>query len=292
MENEKRKALGKGLEDLFKGDNLDFREIEGKLTEDVSENDIKHLRISDLRPNPYQPRKHFKEEALKELASSIEEYGVLEPIIVKKSSVKGYEIIAGERRVRASKIAGKKTVPSIVRDLTDTEMMEIALLENLQREDLNPIEEAEAYNSLMKHLELTQEELASKLSKSRSYITNTLGLLKLSEANKDLVAKGVLSAGHGRVLSKLKDEKEASKLADRAIKEHLSVRDLEKISKNEGLSKRFKVKKTSPKTFVYREYSNQLEDVLGTKVKVTDSKIEVYYNNKNDLERIIGIING
>lgn len=292
MENEKRKALGKGLEDLFKGDNLDFREIEGKLTEDVSENDIKHLRISDLRPNPYQPRKHFKEEALKELASSIEEYGVLEPIIVKKSSVKGYEIIAGERRVRASKIAGKKTVPSIVRDLTDTEMMEIALLENLQREDLNPIEEAEAYNSLMKHLELTQEELASKLSKSRSYITNTLGLLKLSEANKDLVAKGVLSAGHGRVLSKLKDEKEASKLADRAIKEHLSVRDLEKISKNEGLSKRVKVKKTSPKTFVYREYSNQLEDVLGTKVKVTDSKIEVYYNNKNDLERIIGIING
>ena len=167
----RKKSLGRGLEDLFQDDTLDYEKVEQKILRETPHDEIVQINIDELRPNPYQPRKIFNKEALEELATSIKEYGVFQPIIVKKS-IKGYEIIAGERRVKASKLAGLEKIPAIIRDFTDNEMMEIALLENLQRENLSSIEEAIAYKKLQEALRLTQEELAKKLGKSRSHITN------------------------------------------------------------------------------------------------------------------------
>ena len=186
---ESRRALGKGLEQLFDLENLNVNNVsdfEKKMYEDVKTEEIVEIPINELRPNPYQPRTVFDEDALNELAESIKENGVFQPIIVKKS-IKGYDVIAGERRLRASKIAGLKTIPAIIRQLSDEKMAEIALLENLQRENLNSLEEAKAYKSLIDKLHLTQEELAKKVSKSRSHITNMLGLLRLPNEVQDMV---------------------------------------------------------------------------------------------------------
>ena len=173
--NDKRKALGRGLEQLFNDEGLNFDTIENSIIEEAKTNDqIVEIDLSELRANPYQPRKNFDEEALNELASSIKEHGVFQPIIVKKS-IKGYEIIAGERRFRASKLAGMQTIPAIVKDFSDEEMMQIALLENLQRENLTSIEEAKAYKSIIESMNITQDELAKKVGKSRSHVTNILG---------------------------------------------------------------------------------------------------------------------
>ena len=177
--SEKRNALGRGLEQLFSDDSITFEELEETIVDEAKRNDeIVELDLSELRPNPYQPRKKFDEEALKELAESIKEHGVFQPIIVKKS-IKGYEIVAGERRYRASKMLGLEKIPAIIKDFTDDEMMQISLLENLQRENLTSIEEAKAYKAIIDASNLTQEELAKKVGKSRSYITNILGLLTL-----------------------------------------------------------------------------------------------------------------
>ena len=185
--NDKRKALGRGLEQLFNDEGLNFDTIENSIIEEAKTNDqIVEINLSELRANPYQPRKNFDEEALNELALSIKEHGVFQPIIVKKS-IKGYEIIAGERRFRASKLAGMQTIPAIVKDFSDEEMMQIALLENLQRENLTSIEEAKAYKSIIESMNITQDELAKKVGKSRSHITNILGLLKLPASVQDMV---------------------------------------------------------------------------------------------------------
>lgn len=175
----KRKALGRGLEELFNSENLELEKIESRIMEGATKDEIVEINLSELRSNPYQPRKIFDEEALKELSDSIKVYGVFQPIIVKKS-IKGYDIIAGERRAKASKMAGLTTIPAIVRDFSDEQMMQIALLENLQRENLTAIEEATAYKDIIAALQITQDDLARKLGKSRSHITNMLGLLKLS----------------------------------------------------------------------------------------------------------------
>ena len=276
----KRKALGKGLEDLF-GDTLDFNEVEKEITAKTPKNEIKEIELSELRSNPYQPRKTFDEEKLQELASSIKEHGVFQPIIVKKSIIKGYEIVAGERRVRAS----------IIKDFTDQEMMEIALLENLQRENLNAIEEASAYEGLIKSLSLTQEELAKKLGKSRSHITNMLGLLSLNEKVKKEVRLGKISAGHARVLSKMSNEEQIENLAERVINEGLSVRELERLSQDNTLEKKHVItKKPTLQNEIFRDFEEGLEDKLGTKVTIKNKKIEIYFNNKNDLERILDIL--
>ena len=198
----KRRALGKGLEELFNSEVLDYSAVEEKILTETPKEEIVNIKLSELRANPYQPRKNFDEQALEELASSIKEHGVFQPIIVKKS-IKGYEIIAGERRVKASQMAGLEEIPAIVRDFNDTQMMEIALLENLQREDLSAIEEANAYKKLQETLILTQEELATRLGKSRSHITNMLGLLTLPEDIQKQVVDKQISMGHARVLSKL-----------------------------------------------------------------------------------------
>ena len=171
--NPKRRALGRGLEELFNIEDISYGTVEEKIMETATEDEVRDIPLTELRANPYQPRKTFDDEKLHELAESIKEHGVFQPIIVKKS-IKGYEIVAGERRYRASLLAGKKTIPAIIRNFTDEQMMEIAVLENLQRENLNAIEEATAYKSLMDNLNLTQEELARKVGKSRSHITNML----------------------------------------------------------------------------------------------------------------------
>ena len=227
--NSKRRALGMGLEQLFNSEMLDFDQVEEKIVEETPKDEIVEIPINELMSNPYQPRKVFDEEALKELSESIKEHGVFQPIIVKKS-VKGYNIIAGERRTKASELAGLKTVPAIVRDFSDEEMMQVALLENLQREDLSAIEEAKAYKSIIESLRLTQDELAKRLGKSRSHITNMLGLLRLPLSVQDMVLYGKISMGHARVLSKLENSEQIEDLANKVISENLSVRDLEVLT--------------------------------------------------------------
>ena len=201
----KRRALGKGLEELFNTEQIDINKVEEKIIESTPKNEIVDLDLDQLRSNPYQPRKTFDEEALQELSNSIKEHGVFQPIIAKKS-IKGYEIVAGERRVLASRMAGLDKIPAIVKDLTDEQMMEIALLENLQREDLNAMEEAMAYKRLQQELNLTQEELSKKVGKSRSHVTNMMGLLTLPEEVKDMIITKEISMGHARILSKLDDK--------------------------------------------------------------------------------------
>lgn len=220
--NKNSKGLGRGIDALFS----EFAEFDK-----VDKNDerVQDISLNEIRPNPYQPRRTFDEEALNELAASIRQSGVFQPIILRASSVKGYEIIAGERRFRASKIAGKETVPAIVREFDEETMMQVAVLENLQREDLSPLEEAEAYNMLMKNLKLTQEEVAQRLGKSRPYIANYLRLLGLPEEVKKLLQTNAISMGQARTLLGLKDKKQIIKVAKKVIKENLTVRQIEHL---------------------------------------------------------------
>lgn len=286
--NDKRKALGRGLEQLFNDEGLNFDTIENSIIEEAKTNDqIVEINLSELRANPYQPRKNFDEEALNELASSIKEHGVFQPIIVKKS-IKGYEIIAGERRFRASKLAGMQTIPAIVKDFSDEEMMQIALLENLQRENLTSIEEAKAYKSIIESMNITQDELAKKVGKSRSHITNILGLLKLPASVQDMVLYNKLSMGHARVLSKLDDPKIVEDLAQRVITEDLSVRKLESLV-YDNEEKEVKTKKSSNNEYKYME--NFLKEKLGTNVKINNNKISIKFSNVQDLNRILEIMN-
>ena len=289
MEN-KRKALGKGLEELFNSESLELEKIETRIIEEASKDEIVEINLSELRSNPYQPRKIFDVEALKELSESIKLYGVFQPIIVKKS-IKGYDIIAGERRVKASRLAGLTTIPAIIRDFSDEQMMQIALLENLQRENLTAIEEATAYRDIIAALQITQEELASKIGKSRSHVTNMLGLLKLPDNVQDMILKNEISMGHARVLSKLENNSEITELADKVKDDNLSVRELENVvnstyKRNNEINRRPKSGKEE-----YKYIEDVLEDRLGTKVKVSNGKITINYSSMNDLNRIIEILN-
>jgi len=286
--NYKRRALGKGLEELFNNEQISYDSIEEKIIDETSKDEIVEINLDELRPNPYQPRKVFDEEKLQELSDSIKEHGVIQPIIVKKSTIKGYEIIAGERRVKAAKRAGLLTIPAIVRDFTDQEMMEIALLENLQRENLNSIEEAMAYKSLIESLNLTQEELATRLGKSRSHITNMLGLLNLPEEVKDLIVEGKLSQSHARVLSKMEDKNQITQLANKIVSEDLNVRDIEELSKKDEIKKTHKINRKDDYDYSYVE--NIICDKLGTKVKIKNNKINISFNNVNDLNRILELL--
>ena len=282
-----RKALGKGLEQLFSNERIDFDNFEKKIVEEAKEtSDIVEIPLTEIRGNPYQPRKEFDEVSLNEFAESIKEHGVIQPIIVKKS-IKGYELIAGERRTRASKMAGKETIPAIIRDFDDDEMMEIALIENIQRENLNPIEEAEALSKIIEKNNLTQEEASKKFGKSRSYITNIIGLLRLPEKTKKYVTEGKISMGHARVLSKLTDEEQINELADKIISDGLSVRDIEKLTSQ---SVKPKVKKTIVNNAKYSIYESIMREKIGTKIKIKPKKIEIPFDSDNDLERIIEIL--
>ena len=288
----KRKALGTGLDQLFSVNvnQLDFETFEKTIVDSTPENEIKLIPVDEIRSNPYQPRIHFDQDALEELAESIKEHGVLEPIIVKKS-IKGYELVAGERRTKASKIAGKATIPAIIKDFDDQSMMEIALLENIQRENLTPIEEAKAYKNFMDKMGLTQEEVANKFKKSRSYVTNMLGLLKLpSEVQRDVV-NGKISMSHARVLSKLDDEDKIIELAEKIKKEGISVHALEALSQNEEIIKRKPIKRDNPDKTLYKVYERTMKDTLGTKVSIGTNKITISFNSNEDLNRLLEIMN-
>ncbi len=287
MDN-KRKALGLGLEQLFNNKPLDMDEVEKEIIENTDKKDIIEINLSELKRNPYQPRKKFDESKLEELALSIKEHGVFQPIIVKKS-IKGYYIIAGERRAKASKMAGKSTIPAIIRDFTDSEMMEIALLENIQREDLSAIEEAEAYKNIIDALGLTQEELAKKIGKSRSYITNMLGLLRLPKETQTKVLNKEISMGHARALSKLDDEEKIRKFTKKIVDEGITVRKLEELISNSDIKKVIPIKKT--KVRKYENIENVMREKIGTMVKITTKKIEIPYDSEKDLERILEILN-
>src|SRR5690625_3789068 len=274
------KRLGKGLDALIP--NID----EDK---DV----IQEISIELCRPNPYQPRKTFHADAIEELKESILEYGVIQPIIVRKS-IKGYEIVVGERRFRAAKEAGLETIPAVEKELTDANMMELALLENLQRENLTPIEEAHAYGNLMRELEITQEELSKRLGKSRSHIANIVRLLSLPGQVIAYINNGELSMGHGRALIGIKDKNKIVPFVNKIRKEKLNVRQVEQliVKLNEGTEKK---KREKPKKDIFlQEQESVLRDRLGTAVNIQrgkrKGKIEIEFYNDSDLERITDVL--
>jgi ParB family transcriptional regulator, chromosome partitioning protein len=271
------KGLGKGINALFP-------DIEEK-HDDV----IEEIAIKDCRPNPYQPRKTFHADAIEELKESILEYGIIQPLIARKS-IKGYEIVVGERRFRAAKEAGLESIPVIIKELTDEKMMELALLENLQREDLTPIEEAHAYANLMNELKITQEELSKRLGKSRSHIANMIRLLSLPEQVIAYINNGELSMGHGRALLGLKDKTKLQAVVQRIRKEKLNVRQVEKLIIQ--LNDRPVQKKEKPKKDLFiKERETFLRERFGTAVSIQrgkrKGKIEIEFYSDDDLQRII-----
>lgn len=288
MENKKR-ALGRGLEQLFNNENLDVDKLEQTIYETATNEEIIDIELSELRPNPYQPRKVFDDEALKELSASIKEHGVFQPIIIKKS-IKGYEIIAGERRVRASKLAGLDKIPAIIRNFTDEQMMEIALLENLQRENLTAIEEAYAYKAMIEKLSLTQDELSKKVGKSRSHLTNILGLLRLPKEVQQMIAESKLSMGHARALSKLEDEEKIKELANKIVNEKISVRNAEELTNQETHTHEIKKTPREKSNNEYKYVEDLLREKLDAKVKIKDKKIVINFTSTADLNRILEII--
>ncbi len=277
------KALGKGINALFS----EIEKIEGETVEEIP--------LKEIRPNPYQPRKYFSEEGIADLKQSILEHGVLQPIIVRKS-IKGYEIVVGERRYRAAKAAGLKKIPAVVRSLTDEKMMELAVLENLQREDLTPIEEASAYQMLLDRLEITQEQLAKRLGKSRPHIANMVRLLSLPQEIQELIHEGKISMGHGRALLGIKDKKKIPSVVDKVIKEGLNVRQLEELIQqlNRNVSRETKKRKEKKDVFLM-EQENGLRERFGTTVKIKKGKrkgkIEIEFFSYDDLNRILAILN-
>ncbi|WP_044749258.1 ParB/RepB/Spo0J family partition protein [Bacillus alveayuensis] len=277
------KGLGKGINALFA--NLETQEDET----------IQEISIKELRPNPYQPRKTFKQETIDELKASIVQHGILQPLIVRKS-IKGYEIVVGERRYRAAKEAKLKTVPAVVRDLTEQQMMEFALLENLQREDLTPIEEARAYQALIDQLNITQEELAKRLGKSRPHIANHIRLLSLPKDVQQLITDGVLSMGHGRALLGLKKKEKLKTIVDKIIKEKLNVRQVEQLISqvNQNVSRETSKRKVEKSIFL-KQSESLLREKLGTPVVIKQNrkkgKIEIEFFSNEDLERILELLN-
>lgn len=284
----KRKALGKGLEQLFTNERIDFDNFEKGLVEESRPNEIREIKLDEIRSNPYQPRKVFDDESLQELASSIKEHGVVQPVIVKKS-IKGYELVAGERRTRACRLACLKTVPAVIKDFNDQEMMEIALIENIQRENLNPIEEAMAYDAIIHSYNLTQEDVAKKFGKSRTYITNLLGLLKLPEETRRFVEEKKLSMSHARALSKLEDKDEINRLASKIVDEGLNVRTIENIARDINNPKKLTLPHKGFNS-KYSIYEDLMREKIGTKVKITNKKIEIPFSSTKELEKILEIL--
>ena len=287
MASKNKKGLGRGINALF----ADFDE------EKEADEKVEELQLNEIRPNPYQPRKNFDEENLKDLSDSIRKNGVFQPIIVRKSSVMGYEIIAGERRFRASKLAGKDSIPAIVRAIDDEQMMEVAVLENLQREDLSPLEEAEAYSTLMKNLKITQSELSERLGKSRPYIANYLRLLDLPREVKAFVQDGKLSMGQARTLLALKDKDKLVELAKKTVKENYTVRQLEQIVNDMNGKKKVKKDRKKKLSPYLLQSQDRLQEKFGTKVaikaneKTGKGKIEINYLSTEDFNRILDVLN-
>ena len=285
----KKKALGKGLEQLFSNNVIDFDNFEDTVIEE-NKKDVTEINLDEIRSNPYQPRKTFDTASLNELAKSIEEYGVVQPIIVKKS-IKGYELVAGERRTKAAKIAGLKSIPAIIKDFDDQEMMEIALIENIQREDLNPIDKARGFRQLLDEYGLTQQELADIVGISRSALTNTVRLLNLDPRIMKLAEEGKLLECHCRSLMAIDDVEKQYKAALRIIENGETVRDIERKVKN---AKEAKSKKDPKYEAIYRDIEDSFQNFFGTKVKLNAKKrsgtITIQYSTNEELERLLELI--
>ncbi|MBC1332891.1 ParB/RepB/Spo0J family partition protein [Listeria booriae] len=276
------KGLGKGISALF--NNVD-----------QNEEAVQNIPVSEIRPNPYQPRKTFDPTALRELRDSIKLHGILQPVILRKSEAQGYELVVGERRFRAAKEAGLEEIPAVVRNLDDREMMELAVLENLQREDLSVLEEAESYDLLMKNLDMTQAKLADRLGKSRPYIANMVRLLSLPAEVQVMLRDGALSMGHARALLGLKNKKNIKPVAKKAVTEGFTVRQLEKLVAdiNDNVSRETPKKQEKIPVFI-KESESQLRDKFGTAVSIkrrdNKGKIEIEFLSDDDLDRILDIL--
>lgn len=285
MANKDSSRLGRGLDSLFGQQNV--TDILEDIENGKDQRSQLMIPVSEIRPNPYQPRKIFNKEALEELSLSIQQHGVFTPILVKKS-ISGYELITGERRWRASKMANLEEIPAIVVDFDDQQMMEVALLENVQREDLNVIEEAKAYEQLIQRLNYTQEQLAHRIGKSREHITNTLRLLRLPEEVQEKVTSKQLSMGHARALLGLKDEELMKKIAKQTIQQGLSVRKVEQLVKVQSQKK--EEPKQEESVFV-KDAKRKLEEYFQTSVHIGTHNISIHYENEEDLNRILELLN-
>ena len=296
-----KRGLGKGLDSLIPTNVMMESEVKHSTVSTASSPEEEKdgtlmVKLSKVEPNREQPRKNFDEDSLQELAESLKQFGMLQPILVQNRG-DYYEIIAGERRWRAAKIAGLKEVPVIVRELTDQEIVEISLIENIQREDLNPIEEAQAYKRLLTEFHLKQDEVAERVSKSRTAVTNSMRLLKLCDEVQKMVVDDMISTGHARALISIEDPEEQYLIAQKIFDEKLSVRDVEKLVKN--LNKPAKVKKTNPVDkgleAVYQDIEENLKQKLSTKVAITSKgngagKIEIEFYSHDDLEKIMDLL--
>lgn len=285
MENKSKRSnrLGRGLSALIP-------EIKGE----TSEKEIVNIDIDKIYPNEVQPRKQFDEEKIKVLSDSIKNYGVLQPIVVKMDKNNKYMIIAGERRFRASKLANKNQIPAIIKDIDMKDIMEIALIENLQREDLNSIEEALAYKSLIEHYNVTQEEISEAVGKSRPHITNTLRLLNLGQDVIEMIDSGRITAGHGKALLRIADKDLQLQIAKKIEEEELSVREVENIAKKISENKQEESKKSKPKDVFILDVEDKLRNIFGTKVNISKGKkkgkIEIEYYNDDDLNSIVSML--
>lgn len=297
-----KKGLGKGIDVLIpqakektksEKENVRTKEVIKEVVKEVIK-EVDTIDINRIEPNRNQPRKSFDEDAIHELAESIKQKGIIQPLVVQKSEKNLYTIIAGERRWRAAKIAGLKKIPVVVKNYSNQEIMEIALIENIQREDLNPIEEAKAYQRLIKDYRLKQDEVAEKVSKSRAAITNSLRLLKLDERVQDMVIEGKISSGHARTIITIEDKDKQYMIAQKIFDEKLSVRDVEKLMK--ALEAPEKPEKKAPKNdFVYRDLEQKMKAIMGTQVVIKNKnnnkgKIEIEYYSQAELERIYELL--
>ena len=291
-----QRGLGKGLDTLIPTGKV---EVKSKKSTEKS-NEVKEptttVKITMVEPNREQPRKNFDQDALEELADSIKQYGLIQPIVVQDRKTY-YEIIAGERRWRAAKIAGLKEVPVIIKNYTEQEIVEISLIENIQRENLNPIEEAMAYKRLLNEFNLKQDEVAERVSKSRTAVTNSMRLLKLCDEVQQMIIDEMITTGHARALISVEDPEQQYILAQKIFDEKLSVRDVEKLVKDFGKTKKEKKAKEKDKALevIYQEIEQKLKDKVGTKVSITSKgdgagKLEIEFYNHDDLERIIALL--
>jgi ParB family chromosome partitioning protein len=276
------KGLGKGINALFS--NMEVSQ----------EETVQEVKLNDIRPNPYQPRKTFEQVAINELKESILQHGILQPIVIRKS-IKGFEIVVGERRFRAAKEAKLTTIPAVIRSLTEQQMMELALLENLQREDLTPIEEAQAYQTLMNQLDFTQEALAKRLGKSRPHIANHIRLLTLPSSIQQLISEGKLSMGHGRTLLGLKKKDSLNQLVEKIVREQLNVRQVELIVQQLNNNVPRETKKQKPEKDIFiKERETFLQEYFGTSVSIRKQKekgkIEIEFFSQDDLDRILELL--
>ncbi len=290
----KKKGLGKGLDSLIPDNKPIKSSAQNSVSPEEQKSGVQMMKINNVEPNREQPRKKFEEDALLELADSIKQVGIISPLIVQKRK-DYYEIIAGERRWRAAKIAGLKEVPVIVKEYTEREIVEISLIENIQRENLNPIEEAMAYKRLLEEFNLKQDEVAERVSKSRTAVTNSMRLLKLDDRVQQMIIDDMISTGHARALLAIDDKEQQYELANQIFDEKLSVRETEKLVKEIKNPKKIKEKKKIENVFIYKDIENKLKEIMGTKVSISSKgngkgKIEIEYYSDEELERMFDMI--